>query len=64
MARTDAERQAVAKYHAKLDEIKIRVPKGQREEWKRFAESKGKSLNQFIIDMMHAAMEADQAPKE
>ena len=64
MARTDAERQAVAKYHAKLDEIKIRVPKGNREEWKRFAESKGKSLNQLIVDMMNAAMEENNHPSE
>ena len=27
---TDAKRKAIAKYHAKLDEIKVRVPKGDR----------------------------------
>lgn len=38
------------KHLAKLDEIKIRVPKGKKEEYKKMAEAAGKSLNQFIID--------------
>ena len=42
---TDAEKKAVAKYHAKLDEIKVRVPKGKRALYKDYAESQGKSLN-------------------
>lgn len=37
-------------YLAKLDEIKIRVPKGKKEEYKAKADAEGKSLNQFIID--------------
>lgn len=38
------------KYLATLDEIRIRVPKGKKEEYKERAERAGKSLNQFIID--------------
>lgn len=38
------------KYLATLDEIRIRVPKGKKEEYKDLAEKAGKSLNQFIID--------------
>lgn len=38
------------KYLSTLDEIKIRVPKGKKDEYKQMAEEKGKSLNQFIID--------------
>lgn len=38
------------KYLATLDEIKIRIPKGKKEEYKTMAEAAGKSLNQFIID--------------
>lgn len=38
------------KHLAKLDEIKIRVPKGKKEEYKKMAEAAGKSLNQFIVD--------------
>lgn len=52
----EATRKAVAKYHAKLDEIKVRVPKGQRELYKSHAESKGKSLNALIIELLEADM--------
>ena len=34
----------------KVDEIKVRVPKGKKEEYKARAERAGKSLNQYIID--------------
>lgn len=49
---TDAERKAVAKYHAKFDDIKIRVPKGNREKYKDYAEVRGMSLNQLIIKLL------------
>lgn len=40
-----------AKYiKEKTDEIKLRVPKGKKAEYKARAELEGKSLNQFIID--------------
>lgn len=38
------------RYLAKLDEIRIRIPQGKKDEYKRMAEEAGKSLNQFIID--------------
>lgn len=38
------------KYLASLDEIRIRVPKGKKDEYKAQADAEGKSLNQFIID--------------
>lgn len=49
---TEAEKRAVKKYHEKFDDIKIRVPKGKREEYKKFAETQGKSLNALIIDLI------------
>lgn len=45
-----AQIEATKKYLEKLDEIKIRVPSGKKEEYKKLAEAEGKSLNQFIID--------------
>ena len=53
---TDASKKAVAKYHSKLDEIKVRVPKGERERYKQHAESKGKSLNALIIELLNKDM--------
>lgn len=47
---TKAQAEAVKKYLNNLDEIRIRIPKGKKEEYKKMAEAEGKSLNQFIID--------------
>ena len=61
MKTTEAERKAVAKYHAKLDDIKIRVPKGEREKYKEYAQSKGKSLNALIIELLENDMNGHQS---
>ena len=61
MKTTEAERKAIAKYHAKFDDIKIRVPKGNREKFKEFAESKGKSLNALIIELLENDMNGSQS---
>ena len=54
MAYTDASNKAVQKYISKnYDQISIRIPKGNREKYKQFAESKGKSLNAFIIQLLN-----------
>lgn len=50
---TQAQNKATQRYIAKnYDDIKIRVPKGKRDEYKQLAESSGKSLNQYIIDLI------------
>lgn len=45
------------RYLAKLDEIRIRVPKGEKDKWKLAASSRGKSLNQFIVDSVEKEMD-------
>ena len=52
MARySEAHNKATQRYIKKAyDEVKIRIPKGKKEEYKAMAEAEGKSLNQFIID--------------
>ena len=53
-----AQMNAVAKYtKANYDELKIRVPKGQKEEIKEYADSLGKSINQFICDLINAGID-------
>jgi len=47
---TKAQAKASAEYLKKLDDIRIRVPKGKKEEYRQKAEAEGKSLNQYIID--------------
>lgn len=44
------------KYQSKFDDIKIRVPYGEREIIKAYAESQGKSLNSYINDLIKADM--------
>lgn len=65
MSYTDAQKRATAKYiRANLDDIKIRVPKGKREEYKTYAESKGMSLTKLIITLIEADMNLTKPPKE
>lgn len=39
---------AAKKYLEKFDEIRIRLPKGQKDEIKRKAAAEGKSMNEYI----------------
>ena len=39
----------------KLDEIKVRPPKGTKARWAALAEAQGKSLQRFIIEAVEAA---------
>lgn len=49
MTISEARHKANEKYNAKAyDEIKVRVPKGMKEQLKAHAESRGESLNGFI----------------
>lgn len=51
MAYSEAQKRATAKYvKENLDEIKIRVPKGEKAEMQAYAASIGKSLNSFIVE--------------
>lgn len=50
---TKATNKAVQKYcKANYDDIKVRVPKGDREKYKTFAENQGKSLNALIVELL------------
>ncbi len=57
MPASKAQQKAVSKYmKANYDEIKLRIPKGEKDKWKQFAADQGKSLNQFVMDAVNAAM--------
>lgn len=50
---TAAQAQATKRHEEKFDKIMIRLPKGERQEWKAFVdEYKYPSMNEFIIDSM------------
>ena len=40
----------------KVDDLRIYVPKGQKEVIKEFAKSKGKSVNGFIVELINKEM--------
>ena len=64
--RTDAQRRAVAKYHAqKIDTLAIRVPKGRKEYYKDKAAAAGVSLNNFAVCALDEKIARDHldAPK-
>lgn len=55
MAYSEAQKKATAKYmKANYEDIKIRVKKGERDKYKTIAESKGLSLNQYVIGLIEA----------
>ncbi len=57
---SEAQRKAIAKYHAeKVEDIKIRVPKGRKEYYKTAATAAGMSLNQFSIAAMDEKIDRD-----
>ncbi len=63
MAKTAYERNknAIKKYLAeKTDDIRVRVPKGKKDEYKSHAQSKGMSLNAYIIGLIEADMKKEQ----
>lgn len=61
MAYSEAGKKATIKYMKNnLDDIKIRVPKGQREELKAAAKAIGyDSFNQFVVDAIHEKLERE-----
>lgn len=60
-----AQQKAVSKYMKEnYDELKARIPKGQKETIKAHAEAKGESLNAFINRAISETMERDNAAIE
>ena len=60
MAQTEAQLRASKKYHDKFDDIKVRVPRGERQVWQDYAASKGESLNSFVRRAVIETMERDK----
>lgn len=62
MGSTEAQKRAVAKYQEeKTDLIKIRVPKGRKEQYKALAEKAGaKSLTAYITTLLEEKLKEEQ----
>ena len=60
-----AQQRAVAKYMAaNYDEIKLRVPKGDKDRIKAHADTRGESVNGFIFRAIRAQMQRDAEETE
>ena len=54
---TESQKKAANKYLAeKVEDIRIRVPKGEKELIKAAAEQEGKSVNAYILEAVHEKM--------
>ena len=51
-----AQRRATEKYLQNYEDLKIRLPKGERDRVKAFAASKGMSVNAFIQSLLEREM--------
>lgn len=58
---TKAHLEGNKRYLEKLDEIKVRVPKGKKAEIQAHAEAHGESLNGFINRAIEETMERDKS---
>ena len=59
---TEAQARAIAKYLSeKVEDIRIRVPKGQKAVIKAHAEKLDESMNQFVTRAITETMERDNA---
>ena len=60
MAQTEAQLRASKKYHQKFDDLRIRVPAGEKEIIEKHAASKGESVNSFVCRAVAETMERDK----
>lgn len=57
MAYSDAQKEATARYNKRVyDRIEIKVKKGKKDKITRYAEQQGKSVTQFIVDLIDKEM--------
>ncbi len=62
---TEARRKASAKYlKESVEDVRIRVPKGQKAEIKAHAEQQRESMNSFVVRAIHETMERDNSKTE
>ena len=60
MERTDAQRRAEKKYHAKFEVIRFRVLPEEKEKIFKYAEEHGESVNAFIKRLIDAELNKER----
>ena len=57
MSYSASQNKATQKYiRNNYEEIKIRIPKGKKDQYKKLASEKGLSLNSFVVDLMEQSL--------
>lgn len=57
MAYSDAQKEATARYNKKAyDRIEVKVKKGRKDDIVAYAMAQGKSVNQFIVELIEREM--------
>lgn len=60
MPLTEAQKKAMQKYlKESVEDIRIRVPKGQKSIIKNYAEQRGESMNSFVVRAINETMKRD-----
>jgi len=59
MALSEAKRRANDKWNKKQDEVKLRMPKGQKDILRQHATSRGESVNAFVMRAIRETMARD-----
>ena len=59
MAQTEAQLRATKKYHQKFDDLRIRVPAGDKKFIEEHASAQGESVNAFVRRAIIETMERD-----
>lgn len=55
---TEAQAKSAKKYLSTLDEVRIRMPKGRKEEIQNAAAAVGESMNQYVLSAIDRRMES------
>ena len=64
MPQTEAQARSCKKYHDQFDDIKLRVPKGERAVLHAHAASQGESLNNFLYRAVKETIARDNAKSD
>lgn len=64
MSQTEAQLRASKKYHQKFDDLRIRVPMGEKDVIIEHATSRNESLNTFVRRAISETMERDKRDTE
>ena len=63
MAITEARKRTNQKYHQKFDEVRIRVPKGEKDIISTHAAEQGESVNTFVRRAISETIAKDKSAK-